>query len=224
MSLDVTPLKQTALGERVAQELRRLIVRGQLAVDTHLVEAQLSSDFGVSRGPIRDALRRLEAEGLVETRSRGTYVVGLTESDISELFSLRATLESFALRLCADQEDPDWTILHDALDTMRSAADAGDATEFAIADLAFHSQFYELAGHRRLMAIWRDHEPTFRSLVQITTARDVDLHPSAESHAEILRLLESGQIEQALGELADHLDGSSRRMREARRELAGTAD
>ncbi|WP_166845930.1 GntR family transcriptional regulator [Isoptericola sp. BMS4] len=219
MSLDVTPLKQTALGERVAQELRRLIVRGQLPADTHLVEAQLSTDFGVSRGPIRDALRRLEAEGLVETRSRGTYVVGLTDSDIAELFSLRATLESFALRLCADRGDADWSRLHAALDDMRAAADAGDATEFAIADLRFHSLFYEIAGHRRLMAIWRDNEPTFRSLVQITTARDTDLHPSAESHAAILRLLEDGEIEPALTELSAHLDGSSRRMREARREL-----
>lgn len=223
MGLDVAPLKQTALGERVADELRRLIVTGGLGADVHLVEADLSKDFGVSRGPIRDALRKLENEGLVETRQRGTHVVGFSDADIEELFSLRATLESFALRLCAGREGLEWSAFDEPLARMRRAADVGDAAAFAVADLAFHSLFYELAGHRRLAAIWRDHEPTFHTLVTLTTSRDDDLHPSAESHAQILQDLRAGSTDVALRDLESHLEGSSRRLREARAEAAELA-
>ncbi|UFU06069.1 GntR family transcriptional regulator [Ruania halotolerans] len=220
MGLDVTPLKQTNLGEQVARELRVLIVDGRLVSGVHLIEADLSRDFGVSRGPIRDALRKLEAEGLVETRQRGTFVVGLTEQDVAEMFSLRQTLESFALRLCADRDDLDWGAFEDPLARMRAAADVSDAATFALADLQFHALFYELSGHRRLNALWRDNEPTFSTLLTLTTARDVDLHPSAESHAEILEYVRAGDLERALRELEVHLEGASRRLREARREAS----
>ncbi|QOR70279.1 GntR family transcriptional regulator [Ruania alkalisoli] len=218
MGLDVTPLKQTSLGEQVARDLRVLIVDGRLTRGVHLVEADLSRDFGVSRGPIRDALRKLEVEGLVETRQRGTFVVGLTEEDVAEMFSLRRTLESFALRLCSEAEDLDWSAFDRPLERMRQAADASDAGSFAVADLEFHSLFYEMSGHRRLHALWRENEPTFLTLLTLTTARDDDLHPSAESHAVILRDLRSGRLDRALAELDSHLEGASRRMRDARRE------
>ncbi|WP_165368151.1 GntR family transcriptional regulator, partial [Phytoactinopolyspora endophytica] len=219
MTLDVSPIKQTALGEQVAHELRVLIVTGRLPAGQHLVESSLSQDFGVSRGPIRDALKKLESEGLVETRGRGTYVIGLDDVDVDELFSLRESLESLALRLCAERLSGEWAAFERPLTAMREAADRGDAAEFAVADLEFHSYFYELCGHRRLLNVWREFQPTFTTLLQVTTAQDEDLHPSAESHAEILERLRRGETEDALNELREHLQGASRRLREAQRQI-----
>src|SRR5690606_30995658 len=75
-AIPVTPVTHGSLGAEVAQTLRRLIISGQLAPGTHLVEAALAERFEVSRGPIRDALRVVEAEGLVESRRRGVFVIG----------------------------------------------------------------------------------------------------------------------------------------------------
>jgi GntR family transcriptional regulator of gluconate operon len=218
--LDISPIRQQSLGEQVAHKLRTLIITGGLGPGEHLVEANLSQEFGVSRGPIRDALRVLEAEGLLESRRRGVFVVGLHDDDIGELYSLRESMESMALRLSAQQIGGEQrSAFEAALASMREAADRGDARDFAVADLEFHSQFYLLAGHRRLLSVWQHYQPTFTVLLQVTTAQDPDLHPSAESHVELLRLIQAGQIDAALAELSGHLLGASNRLRRAHQQL-----
>jgi GntR family transcriptional regulator, gluconate operon transcriptional repressor len=218
--LELTPLQQTALGERVAHELRVAIVSGRLQPGQHLVEAKLSETFSVSRGPVRDALRVLEAEGLVESRRRGVFVVGLDDADIKELYVLRESLESLALRLMLERADAGpWRPLEDAIQQMNEAADRKDAAAFAEADLAFHSHFYLLSGNRRLLSVWNHFRPTFTVLLQVTTAQDRDLHPSADSHVEILRNVTGGNLDGALTELSEHLLGAENRLRAAHEEV-----
>ncbi|WP_405970627.1 GntR family transcriptional regulator [Streptomyces sp. NBC_00988] len=221
----VPPIQQQAsLGDHVVRELRAMIINGSLPPGTHLVESRLSEEFGVSRGPVRDALRQLEAEGLVESRGRGLSVIGLHDEDIDELYSLRGSLESLALRRsCARLSGTQWDVLNEHLDAMREAADRRDAAGFAVADLEFHSRFYELSGHRRLRSVWQHYLPTFTVLLQVTTAYDDDLHPSAESHLLLLNLVRSGQVEEAVTELSGHLLGASQRLRAARARVAGSA-
>lgn len=95
---------------------------------------------------------------------------------------------------------------------MRESADREDSRTFAEADLAFHSLFYELSGHRRLLAVWRQLQPTFTALLEVTTAHDRDLHPSAESHIEILRGVRVGDVEAAVAEVSRHIIGARDRM------------
>ena len=73
------------LGEKVAEALRSLIITGQLAPGERLVEGVLAEQFGVSRGPVREALTELVSEGLIESSRRGAFVIGMTEVDIREL-------------------------------------------------------------------------------------------------------------------------------------------
>jgi len=209
------------LGQQVLEQLRVLIITGELRPGTHLVESQLSATFDVSRGPVRDALAQLEAEGLVESRRRGSFVVGLEEHDISELYSLRQSLELLAMREATARADADWSLATTALERMREAANEGDYPEFARADLDFHSTFYTIAGHRRLAKVWQQYEPTFAVLLTLTTAEDVDLHPSFDSHAEILTQLQHGQIDEAATTLDEHLLGSRTRLTAAHRRLLG---
>src|SRR5699024_11457591 len=77
--------------------LRDQIIRRTLANGTHLVEDALAAEYGVSRGPVRDALRQLESQGLVESRRRGYFVVGLTQEDIDDLYELREAIELAAV-------------------------------------------------------------------------------------------------------------------------------
>jgi GntR family transcriptional regulator of gluconate operon len=217
---EISPIEQTALGTHVAHQLRYAVITGQLAAGQRLVEHVLAEQFNVSRGPIRDALRELAQEGLLESRQRGYFVAGLHEDDIQELYELRESLESLALRRTAARAGAaDWESLERALSGMRDAADRHDAAEFAVADLAFHSQFYELSGHRRLLSVWEHYLPTFTVLLAVTTAEDADLHPSVQSHVEILRLLRAGDIPLALTELSEHLLGASNRLRAAHQRI-----
>jgi len=201
-----------ALGQHVVDHLRRLIITGELRPETHLVEAQLSRAFDVSRGPVRDALRQLETEGLVESRRRGVFVIGLTLDDIDELYVLRRLLEIEAVRLCLARDDVEHAAARAALERMDSAAAVQDAEAFATADLDFHSAFYLAAGHRRLESIWQQYRPTFAGMLAVTNAEDQDLAPTFADHVELLRVVEVGDEHQALELLADHLDGSRRRM------------
>lgn len=209
---EVTQVRTAALGARIAHQLRFQIVSGKIDSGAHLAEERLAESFGVSRGPIRDALRQLASEGLVETRRGRVYAIGLNDQDIDELYSLRESLESLAVRSTLSRERVDWSHFERSIERMRDAADRQAAGDFAEADLAFHSLFYEWSGHRRLASMWRELRPTFTVLLEVTTAEDVDLHPSAESHADILRSMRFGEIDAALGELSQHLLGAKNRL------------
>lgn len=200
------------LGEHVAQELRLAIINGSLAHDTHLVESRLSEMFGVSRGPVRDALTRLSEEGLVDSRRRGTFVRGLSLDDIEELYSLRRLIETDAVLRCMDTPEADFTPAKEALEHMRTALASGDASAFAQADLGFHSAFYTVAGHRRIEAIWLQYRPTFAGMLEVTNAQDDSLTPTMEDHDVLLDAVIAGDRSTALDLLEDHLEGSRRRM------------
>jgi GntR family transcriptional regulator of gluconate operon len=201
-----------ALGSHVLERLRRLIIVGDLQPGTHLVEAHLSETFDVSRGPIRDALRQLETEGLVESRRRGVYVIGLTVQDIEELYSLRQLLEAEAVRACMTGLPQSYPAARAALDRMAAAAAAGDSHTFAVADLAFHTSFYGSCGHRRLENVWQQYRPTFADMLSVTNAEDRDLQPIHQDHVDLLALVTGGDEATALATLREHIDGSRRRM------------
>jgi GntR family transcriptional regulator of gluconate operon len=221
---DLAIPQATELGQKVLEQLRVLIITGQLAPGTHLVEAQLSASFAVSRGPVRDALSQLEAEGLVEARRRGVFVIGLTSRDIDELYSLREGMELLAIgETLRHDHSTEWHIAESPLSQMKLAAEQGDYASFARADLNFHGSFYDIAGHRRLQKMWQQYEPTFAVLLTLTTAEDVDLLPSYESHVEIHNHMKLGDLDKATVALREHLLGSRNRLVSAHARLTKEA-
>lgn len=208
----VSTPRQQGLGDQVLEQLRVFIISGRIPPGTHLVESQLSTTFDVSRGPIRDALAQLEAEGLVESRRRGVFVRGLSTKDIDELYAVREAIEVMAVRLAGSAPDERWEFARKHLTTLKDAARDGDSTRFARADMAFHTSLYSVAGNSRLLQVWRQYEPTFAVMLELTTAEDIDLTPSYDSHAEILRLMVEGRTEAAIRMLQEHLIGSRTRL------------
>lgn len=211
-------LRNIALGDQLASVLRDQIVAGKLEAGTHLVEDQLASDYDVSRGPVRDALRILLAEGLVESRRRGYFVRPFTASDVVELYEVREAIEQRACALAIAATPADgWTAAEKHLASMAAAADTRDHDLFAVADLAFHSAFYSLCGNVRLEALWAQFQPTFHALLEVTIAQDNDLHPSYDDHAALLDLARRERAGEFAARLTSHLQGSRARMMGAMR-------
>jgi GntR family transcriptional regulator of gluconate operon len=139
-------------------------------------------------------------------------VRGLTVKDIDELYSMREAIEVMALRIAANAGRAAWDVALEPLRTMRDAARDGDHLSFAHADMAFHASFYEIADHSRLQRIWKQYEPTFAVLLELTTAEDLDLGPSYESHLEIHEQMVTGRVAEASVSLQEHLLGSRSRL------------
>lgn len=207
------PVRAEALGTLVAKRLRDRIVRGQYPTGMHLAEDSLAEEFGVSRGPVRDALRRLEDEGLVESRRRKIFTLELSVDDISDHYALREAVETLAVRLAIERSTPEqWERGRALVERMRSAARAGDHDEFAHTDTAFHANTFRLARHRRLEAVWKQSEPILAALLEFTVQVDADLDASADDHSTLFDLMSSGNVDLAVAEAAAHIRRSCDRM------------
>ena len=212
---EILPIKHQALGDKVAGELRRLIVTGRYARGTSLVEGHLAEQFNLSRGPIRDAFKTLAAEGLIDTNRRSATVVGLDGEDIDELFSLRGSLERLALEVGLGRDRGRLVReLRSHLERMRAAREAHDPDAFTAADVRFHSVFYDVAGHRRLADVWAQYRPTIEVLLLASNERYTDLGPSVTAHEVLADLVESGEPDAVFEELRAHLDNARLRLRE----------
>ncbi|MEU7748002.1 GntR family transcriptional regulator [Nonomuraea sp. NPDC049158] len=207
------PARAPALGDQLAQLLREQIVRRALRPGTHLVEDSLAAQYDVSRGPVRDALRLLEAQGLVESRRRGFFVVGLTQLDIEDLYELREAIEVVAVTRAIRLATPEQLEAgHAIVREMVTAADRSHARDFTQADLRFHALLYEMGGNRRLLDVWEDYEPLISSLMQLTVEEDADLHPSAHDHGRLLELIVAGEADPLAAAMRAHLRGARDRM------------
>jgi DNA-binding GntR family transcriptional regulator len=146
------PADAQTLAATVSQRLRRLILDGQLVPGTTLRLSPLAASLGVSVMPVREALRRLEAEGLVVlTPRRGATVAELSVEDAEETYALRVALESLCAGRAAKRlTDADLVELKQLFAHMESAEKAGDLDAFIDADHAFHSYLYGVSGRSRM--------------------------------------------------------------------------
>ncbi|MEU6719313.1 GntR family transcriptional regulator [Nonomuraea sp. NPDC046802] len=149
----VAPARRRGLADEVADSIREAIFAGTYAPGAQLREVELSGALDVSRGPVREALLRLEREGLVRSAwHRGTTVTTLSPEDVAELDSLRGALEELAVRqVIAHASDDDLASVDKAADLMDRAADAHGMVR---CDIAFHDAVFAAARHQRLAEAW----------------------------------------------------------------------
>ncbi|GLY73512.1 GntR family transcriptional regulator [Actinoallomurus iriomotensis] len=140
------------LRDVVTAELRRLILQGELMPGERLVEDRLAARLGVSRNPVREAIRVLAAEGFVEvTPRRGAAVARLSPDEAEELFDVRVALEGLSARLSARKVTPETADrLRAVLDSARLAVDEGRLGDVADLNTAFHAAVADLAGNAYL--------------------------------------------------------------------------
>ena len=143
------------LRDEVFYELRDRILKGELKPGDRLLEIRLAEQLGVSRTPVREALRLLEKEGLaVNIPRRGAQVARMTQKDLSDVLELREVLDDLAItKACTNINDEIIKKLNDALAVFKEAVSGGDLSEIVSADEAFHNVIYEAADNPRLMSL-----------------------------------------------------------------------
>ena len=208
------------LGAQVAQRLREMILRRDLRDGLRLLEENLAAQFNVSRGPIRDAFRQLEREGLVQVRRRGVYVVGLTPKDIHHLYDLRKALELLAIGEVINRAtDAQFAQMSACVQRMRTAAQIDDHLAFANADIAFHGLLFAISGNHRLADVWHQYLPILATILQSAVGQEEHLHNSAEDHNTLLEMIKSAD-RRVTAEASDHIDRARDRMIEAYERLS----
>ena len=172
------------------------------------MEAELASELGVSRWPIRQAIARLEQEHLVVTYpNRGAFVVGLSTDDVHEIYALRRLLETYAAREAAKR------VQAEHLDRLRrlvvqmvEQAGTGDLASFSEPDMAFHRSLFEIAGSKRLLEMWELLSAPVRPLLVIGAKSDPNLsHGVAQRHEAIIVALATGCPDATQAAVLDHL-------------------
>jgi DNA-binding GntR family transcriptional regulator len=149
--------RRGSLRDAVLPELRRAILSGRLPAGSRLRESEIARNLGVSRSPVREAIAKLEQDGLAERfPNRGAFVADVySRRAIAELAGLRNVLECFALQLVASRTpQPDWQALRAVTMEMDAAAARQDFAAVADTDVRFHRGLVELARHRKLLQVW----------------------------------------------------------------------
>lgn len=190
-------LNQQPLSRTVLDAVRNAIVTGRLKPGEQVVQSQLASQLGVSRAPIREALNRLEEEGLVRNLPyKGTVVAPLTRTDIEELRSLRLVLERYAASLLIlDITDDAIEEIEEIYQRMRRAAADDDPSAFDLADLEIHSKICELSGHGLLFEVWQIYATRFRRVLSLRNKVNRDLVALADMHIPLLEALRNEDAE-----------------------------
>lgn len=209
------------LREEVFLRLRRAIVDGAYPAGTKLVEADLAATLTISRTPIREALHKLELEGLVERVPGGTglRVAGLSRGEVEEIYGIRAVLEGYAARLAAARVGPaDVARLSALLDASEAAIGSNDAVGLLRTNTEFHGAIDDLAGTPRLTALVRSlHEQVMRyraATLEIAGQGRVAL----AEHRAIVEALAAGDAARAEALVVAHV---TRKMRVVAAHLTG---
>ena len=152
---EVTMNEYLPLRDVVFNTLRQAILRGELKPGERLMEIQLANKLGVSRTPIREAIRKLELEGLVLMIPRkGAEVAEITEKNLRDVLEVRCALEELAVQLACDRMDEEGVReLRAAAETFESILNSDDITQIAQADVAFHDIIYAATDNRRLIQL-----------------------------------------------------------------------
>jgi DNA-binding GntR family transcriptional regulator len=197
--------------ELVVEALRRQILSGELAPSTHLYQEKLAQTLGVSRQPVREALRQLEVEGYVIIEPhRGVLVKELSREDVEELYVLRSAIEAFAAGLAIDRMTTA-TLAHmrDNLRRMQHLHKEGaPGQEFLVPDSEFHHALYEAAGRAGLLRRIVDLEDNSHRYVRAYIDLPGSQAKAIATHRTILQAAEANDREALPNSVIKHLEST----------------
>lgn len=214
---ELTTLQVSRSNDLVYESLRKAILQGVFAPGQRLIEARLGERFGVSRGPVREAIRSLEREGLIQSSPRrGVFVASLGKTDIAEIYGLRLALECGAIRdACKHITEDDLVDMARLVREMEESSAAHALDLLAHEDVAFHRKICELSGNSRLLNTWLSVLGQIQLLSeQVITSLYADLAQIPQRHDLIFEALAARDQDAAEVTMRSHIDSVASRILE----------
>lgn len=204
MSLTPQPLTPRALYEEVAELLRQRIFSRELAPGSWIDELKLAEEYGISRTPLREALKVLAAEGLVTMKvRRGAYVTEVSEKDLTDVYQLLSLLESDAAGVVATQASDaqllELSELHQALTQAEN-----DRERFFELNERFHMRLLELANNRWRNQVVADLRKVMKLNRHNSLFKSGRVHESLQEHADLMEALIRRNADQAVERMRTH--------------------
>ena len=209
--------RSQSLTSIVQAEIERLILQGELAPDTRINELGLAERLGVSRGPVREACRTLQAFGLIESKpNRGFFVRLLTAGEAIEAYHARAAIIAYAgMTLAPIIEQPQLEMLHSLLDQMDAVVSRGEVGTYDPINLKFHDSILRMAGNGRLRQTYRDLLREQHLFRHRGLSHGDNLAVSNREHRLIVDSLAKGDATAAFNSMRDHVLLGMQRMLDA---------
>lgn len=197
----------TALYQEVAERLRQRIFAHELTPGTWIDEQKLAEQYGISRTPLREALKVLASEGLVELKPRrGCYVTEISAQDLDDIFPLMAMLEgrcaADAVRRAKAADLKDLKAIHERLE---AAARDGRIDAFFEANQEFHKKIQEIAGNRWMLSVIQDLRKVLKLSRLHSLSLEGRLQQSLDEHRLIMAAFDSGDAAKVEQLMHDHL-------------------
>ena len=210
------------LSQRVYEHLREEILSDRLPPGTELSEVALSKELAISRGPIREAMGRLAAEGLIKVRPRRRAEVrSLTPQELIDAYEVREALEVLAVRLAVPRvTEADLARLDQLIERMADHAKANAIGDFFAANVEFHETLCELSGNKKLQEVHHRLEGEIGRFQARTLALRGSLDGSLTEHRAILAAIRLRDVDKAAALTAAHVRVPAQRLRAT---LAGSA-
>ncbi len=201
-----TRVRRDCMRAQIRRALVKRIIEGHYRPGDRLLELQIAAEFNTSQGPVREALRELEAMRLVESEAyRGTRVRAISEREMHEASQVRGVLEQAAGQLAAAAMKGNTTALRHEFDALLNAAARRDLDEYAARNMAFHRTIVLAAANAVLLRVWDSLMLEVRTRIGLSQL-SLDLDAVAESHRPILEALDSGDAEAAGRLLKEHAE------------------
>lgn len=205
---DVSPIAPVDITSTIAARLRELLAQGRFAPGSQITEQAIADAFQVSRGPVREALKRLTELGLLRSeRNRGVFVPIMSLDDVRDIYLLRGAIESAALTRLVERPDPlVFARLREIVRNYRDRLQIRDWESADDLDMAFHRELVYSAGSRRLRATFDNVTVETRMCLRAVVFNHPD-HPDMDKwHSDILDAAERGDLQAALDALKYHND------------------
>ena len=199
------------LRDVVFNTLRQAILRGELKPGERLMEIQLAQKLGVSRTPVREAIRKLELEGLVLMIPRkGAEVAQITEKNMQDVLEVRKALEELSVQLACERITPEQVEeMKMAAEDFRKVLKSGDVTKIAEADVKFHDIIFAATNNQRLITLLNNlREQMYRFRVEYLKQKEC--YPQLlEEHDKLIALISGGEVEEACELMGRHIDNQA---------------
>ena len=201
-------LTDRSLTDQAYSAIRDSILDGRFGLGERIVEYKVAEDLGISRAPVREALRRLVEEQLVTERPRyGTFVREITAQDFVDIYNARIAIETAAMRLAA-RTQPKLTAIEKTIDEMASAARRKQASRVVNLELQVHQQLCDVTGNPFLSSAFHSLSGPIRLALGLDDEGYPDLQDVAAEHPPLLDAIRSGDERNAARTIHEHIVAS----------------